>query len=679
MRLVRRPHKSQGRISHRTGPARIELLKVLCVQFALMAALAVVLTACSQERLPAHDERFWGRLAYVPNWRAGDRIDAIATERFLTRYWATLHPHYSEGGAPGPPGNPVSNSRLVFLTNLDQPILSDYLPTAYERARTEIRITAALGESEAFSLGVRSGFTPTSVQVKLSSLNGPAGRIEAHEITQRLVLTYPARRHARAEPDDRVIKPMVMIKPPSDGWRFPPHTTHNYYLDIHVPLDAVPGHYEGTVAVHFDERLGRKLHLSLEVLPFRLRTNGFHAGAFGIAYKRWAGGFSAYFPSMMEMDSRYGLNMAGAFFNKGNEIPFRTNSDGKLEVDRENPKFARFNQTMQRLKQYGMGDVAFWNWGASGNVEQFNNVLSAAGFPGIDTEAGKLGFAAMCRAIKDAETTYGWPELVINPFDEALDDQDATRELIEATTYVRALSPDTRLYVTEWREHYARLYQSSGKTLKGMGRPRGKEYFALQLSLEAPRANFAVIGSNRAFDDSRSLQNRLGGEYWHYGAAQNVNPWARIVYGLQPYSVRAEAALLWANYRGDLDGSGWTLHFVMPDDRHDSRPDRSHQGLILPSPRALLAREGIDDRKYIETLHYLAAESGNRESLNYLAGLPRRIRAAIRTDYTGGRDNREGAVTTGSLVNDLRAEIASRIASLAAQQTSSQQKQGKAL
>ena len=72
----------------------------------------------------------------------------------------------------------------------------------------------------------------------------------------------------------------------------------------------------------------------------------------------------------------------------------------------------------------------------------------------------------MCRAIKEAERRYQWPELVINPFDEALMDQDATRSVIEAMSFVHVASPDTRIYMTEWREHYTRLYQSSGRTLR---------------------------------------------------------------------------------------------------------------------------------------------------------------------------------------------------------------------
>ena len=363
---------------------------------------------------------------------------------------------------------------------------------------------------------------------------------------------------------------------------------------------------------------------------------------------------------MMEMDSRYGFNMAGGFFNKDGEIPFRRDEFGALVVDEKHPKFEKFNSTMQRLNAYGMGDVAFWNWGASGNVHQFNDVLEKAGIPGIQTEGGKQGFAEVCRAIKMAEETYDWPELVINPYDEALEDQDATREIIESVPYVRKLSPDTRLYMTEWREHYARLYQSSGKTLLGKDMPGWSEYLKLLISLESPRKNFDVIGSNRMFNDSRRLQEALGGEYWHYSGVTRMGPQVRYGYGFQPYVMDAEAALVWANYKGGFDGKGWTLHYVMSD-LPDGREKRYTRGPVIPSPRAMAAREGIDDRKYIETLKYYAIENNSEEDLRYLEQLRERSRKLARIDNIGGVDNTEAVVTKSEAFQQLRQELKERI------------------
>jgi len=364
---------------------------------------------------------------------------------------------------------------------------------------------------------------------------------------------------------------------------------------------------------------------------------------------------------MIEIDSRYGFNLAGGFFNKGAEIPFRRTSDGGLEVDAGHEKFRTFNATMSALKKHGMGQVAFWNWGASGTLAQFNNVLAAAGVPPIGTEEGKKGFAQVCKAIKQAERKLGWPEFVINPVDEALMDQDATRELIRAVPHVQALSPETRLYMTEWHEGYTRLYQSSGSTLRGRRRPADNAPVA---GGEKPRLNFQVIGANTLSQNGRCLQEQLGGEYWVYTTLTKVGPHGRFAYGFMPYIVKAEACLMWATWKGDLTGQGWTLHYLMPD---EPKGNSGTRGPALASVRAVLAREGIDDRKYIETLKYHARTRKSEQDLRYLDELPARCRSlADDLKNIGGGDNTEAKVSDDDGIQKLRVEVKDRILKLIA-------------
>ncbi|TKJ30147.1 CusA/CzcA family heavy metal efflux RND transporter, partial [bacterium (candidate division B38) B3_B38] len=46
----------------------------------------------------------------------------------------------------------------------------------------------------------------------------------------------------------------------------------------------------------------------------------------------------------------------------------------RVEPQKEIPQL-RISINGEKLKKYGLGQVAFWNWGASGNVRQFDNVL----------------------------------------------------------------------------------------------------------------------------------------------------------------------------------------------------------------------------------------------------------------------------------------------------------------
>jgi hypothetical protein len=618
------------------------------------------------------DEKYFGTDSFVPDWRAAEELDAKATEVFLTTYWPLFKKDYDQGGTEKlseTTPEMESAGAAAFLVPCTTEVLPDYLPTAAEIAVSSVSLFAAKGESEPFALGVRTLEKGKTVSVQVSELKNGEKIFAKEDISVRLNIPYLAKVRVGRNPDnsskyeDRM-KSMPMIKPPDGKWTFPKNYSLCYIVDFHVPKDAEPGIYQGTVKVLADEAVVKTVSVSLEVLPFSLKTNNFHAGAFGISFRRFAGGFLGYFEPMVEMDSRYGYNLAGGFFNKGRDIPFKKGTS-PLEVDAESEKFPKFDEVMKRLKKYGMGDVAFWNWGASGNVEHFNSILADAGFGKIDTESGKKGFGEVCRAIKEAEKKYGWPEFVIGPFDESLDDPVATREVIKAMPYVREMSPETRIYMTEWHPGYTRIYQSKGDILKGKKRPDDDAYKQIPAN-EAPILNFHVIGSNIGNADSRAIQDKLGGEYWTYGGASRISPQTRFLYGFQGYRVHSEAVLVWANYRGSLEGDGWTVHYILPDDPSMIAPDKKEgkeaiRGPVIPSVRSVLVREGVDDRKYIETLKFHARTKKSQEDLDYLKELEARCKQSAKMEGVGGRENVEADVGNAAGLAALRAEVKDRI------------------
>jgi hypothetical protein len=628
------------------------------------------------------DERYFGTDSFVPDWRAAEELDAKATDLFLTTYWPQFKKGYDQGGSEKlSETTPEIEAAGVaaFISPSTTDIMPDYLPSAAELNASKVRLFAAKGESEPFVIGVRTLGKDKTISIQVSDLKNGEKIFSKDDISVRMGLPYEAKVRVGRNPDNSSkyedkMRSMVMIKPPEGKWKFPKNYSLCYIVDFHVPASAEPGTYEGTVKVLVDDATVKTVSVSLEVLPFSLKTNNFHAGAFGISYKRFSGGFLGYFEPMVEIDSRYGYNLAGGFFNKGRDIPFKKGS-APLEIDTESERFQKFDEVMQRLKKYGMGQVAFWNWGASGNVEHFNSILADAGFGKIDTESGKKGFGEVCKVIKfgevckvikDAEKKYGWPELVINPFDESLDDQDATREVIEAMPFVRETSPETRIYMTEWHTGYTRIYQSKGTILKGKKRPGDDDYKKIPAN-ETPVLNFHVIGSNVGNDDSRVIQDQLGGEYWTYGSATRVNPQTRYLYGFQGYRTHSEAVLVWANWRGTLEGDGWTVNFVIPTDPSgigEAKAKADLHGPALPSVRSVLVREGIDDRKYIETLKYYARTKKSQEDLDYLKELEARCKNFASMKGVGGRENVEAEVSDADALQSLRIEVKDRILKL---------------
>jgi hypothetical protein len=624
----------------------------------------------------ASEERYFGTDAFVPDWRTAEEIDQKASERFLKDAWPMVKENYeagSTGNVEGVPPEAEAAGAVAFPFSYCQPLLPDYLPKPEEIASKSISVYAAKGESEPILLGVRTLGNTKTISIQVSDLKNGDKIFAKEDITVRLALTYSAKVKAgRANKEVQYaekMQPMVQLKPPEGKWQCPPRFTLGYIVDFHVPLATAPGTYKGDVTVLADDKPVKTFSVTVEVLPFSLKTNNYHAGAFGISYKRHAGGFLGYSQEMMEVDSRFGYNLAGGFFNKGNDIPFMKGTN-PLEIDTENERFKQFDATMQLMKKYGMGQVAFWNWGASGNVEHFNVVLASAGFPSIDKEEGKKGFAAICLAIKQAEKKYGWPELVINPYDEALDDQKAVKEIIKAMPYVRQTSPETRIYMTEWHPGYARLYNSNGDTLKGKGRPPDDAYKKIPDTVP-PVPNFHVIGSNVCQEDSRAVQDKIGGEYWTYGGASKVGPQARYLYGFMGYRLQTEATLIWANYRGSLFGYGQTVHFILPDDvslLNDSdekeKTKGSTHGLVIPSVKGLLVREGIDDRKYLETLKYYAKTKSSAEDLAFLKEASERCKGFSSLKGVGGRENVEAELSGVEAFQNLRTEVKDRILKL---------------
>ncbi len=377
-------------------------------------------------------ERYFGTDAFVPDWHRAEDIDAKASQRFVKMYWhqafslgrnghyPALKGDYEQGGVGTPQGVTAaerSAGAVVWIQPYFQALHFNDLPQPEQRAFRSVSLFAARGESEPIGVGVRTLGMPKTITVEVSDLHGAAHILSRRRMTNRLMLGYHARLSRQSTAT--AYRQMVLLKTPGNRWTFPKHYSFAYIVDFHVPIDAAPGIYTGTVTVTADSVPVKAFAVYLDVLPFSLKTNNYHAGAFGCTYDVWAGGFSAYAAGMMELDSRYGFNMCGGFFNKGREIPFRHNADGMLVVDERHAKFATFHRTMRRMARYGMGQMAFWNWGASGNLKQFDRVLQAAGVPSIRTTAGKQEFADMLRAIKMAEKKHGWPELVINPFDEA--------------------------------------------------------------------------------------------------------------------------------------------------------------------------------------------------------------------------------------------------------------------
>ncbi|MGR8948117.1 MAG: hypothetical protein ACU84Q_08735 [Gammaproteobacteria bacterium] len=645
------------------------LPRFFLVGLVVIASLVLVIQRSHFYQAPVFEQlddfqppRLWGRKSFIPNWRAADEIDERAARHFLDKWLPNLNalPNV-EAAYPTPDDLRVSVFHVPHWVSI-----SPFAETDKIAAHgTNGKKFAARGESEPFAFAIRNDGDPTKITVNIQDWRLNGEQTSALPASFRLMLPYQARAKAGKKTTKLQVKPMLLLANPAHTWSFPEAYAMVVVADIHVDEKSTPGTYTANFTVASGNAVLAQIPLLIEVLPFELRVNNFHAGAFGTTYDIWEGGFSGYYPEMIEMDSRYGFNIAGGFFNKGNELTFSRDPQDRLIVDRATEKFKKFDNTMSLLREHGMGDVLFWNWGGSGKYEQFLKVMKAAGIRGsFGSIEGKREFASMLRAIKDVEKSRGWPEIVINPFDEALKEQKATREVIAAVPFVHQQSPGTRLYMTEWRSGYARHYQSSGEQLTGEGRPREPEYRRLLWSGESPRLNFDVIGSNILDPKARALQDKLGGEYWNYTGAWSLSATTQFGLGFRAWITRSETVLIWANYKGSLKNQGWTVHHPLPLDKN-GRKNRNTRGPVLAGAQAYVVREGIDDRKYIETLRYHAWRTGSAEDWRYLNALAKRARIMLKNAQDiGGLHNIPGRLVENVDLLKVRTELKERIVKL---------------
>lgn len=159
----------------------------------------------------------------------------------------------------------------AWFENSTTKVFRDDPPGAVKTAR----LTAAADEFEAVQLVIRAGDEPMSgVEVGVSDLVSETGaRIGADQVEVLRVGYVYLPSHDREYPD-----PL----PPWTPCDIAPGQNQPAWLDIHVPAEAAPGAYRGTVTVRAGGALLGEFGLELRVWGFALPQTPRTRGAFGV-------------------------------------------------------------------------------------------------------------------------------------------------------------------------------------------------------------------------------------------------------------------------------------------------------------------------------------------------------------------------------------------------------------
>jgi len=154
---------------------------------------------------------------------------------------------------------------VVWPRNYLKLVFPDTTPQPNERGDT-IRTFAARGEWEPVSFCIRPIHDLKGVTVKVSDLRSDGGRIPSENLRVSVV-KYQEKTDGRSL--DYLIAPYSLMH----WWErmdIPAGLTKQYWLKMWIPEDAVPGFYDGTIAIAAENAPPKSLQLRLRVLPFRL-------------------------------------------------------------------------------------------------------------------------------------------------------------------------------------------------------------------------------------------------------------------------------------------------------------------------------------------------------------------------------------------------------------------------
>ena len=138
---------------------------------------------------------------------------------------------------------------------------------AYPNA-TELCTFATAGEYEPLTFVIYATQDLSKIDVIATDLRGPAHTIPKDHLDIRLVVRGPRRKTYRSPPEDsRVVSRFLF---PFAAFDLAEGHFREIWFTIHVPEDATPGLYAGTIQIVPGNAPPTHLPLTLEVLPFTL-------------------------------------------------------------------------------------------------------------------------------------------------------------------------------------------------------------------------------------------------------------------------------------------------------------------------------------------------------------------------------------------------------------------------
>jgi len=191
------------------------------------------------------------------------------------------------------------------------PATQKVLPDTEVSALTDVTLGAGLNEHEAFQVLVRDAGGLSGVDMSVTDLTGPDGAVIPSGRVELFLEHYfdiqQASPHFLGEIDDHPREPgsypdplIPFVDPWAEGevpvaapFDLPAGETWAAWVDVHVPIDATPGQYRGTLTATASGQDSVDVAIALTVWPFVMPQEKTVATSFGFSFnlpRRFHGG-----------------------------------------------------------------------------------------------------------------------------------------------------------------------------------------------------------------------------------------------------------------------------------------------------------------------------------------------------------------------------------------------------
>ncbi len=464
------------------------------------------------------------------------------------------------------------------------------LEPLHESFPEALEIAAAPGEYEAAVFNLFADRDLAGVNVSVTDLAGDAGAIGADDIEVQLIRRVLMRKlytMPRLPANYETISRFVF--PNRDFW-LPEGTFKEVYLLAHVPEDAQPGEYSGTVTVSAEGAEPTEMALNLTVRPVDLIEP--HDQRYGMYYRaRWLT------ERPEEVNDAEFADMAahGITTIKGHTaINWSEDDDGNITWD-----FDLIRQTLDQGLEHGfLGPITIYD-----NLMRLGSLM---GYPGINLEGegepvaekeDLLAVAEECFAqLKELEDEYPQYEFLLTHMDEVFGRGRLPRYLDYAEV-VRKTS-DFPLYIT--------LHMNPGRWEEYM--EQADPWIDVRCINGHSLENWLQAGND--WDDMAQGLAESGDVGWIYHNQRGSffrAEWNRFINGMFKWASPLEVHVPWMYYSfggdpfDDTDAERMDFGYAFP---HPDDPT-----LLISTLHYEAFREGYDDIRYIRTLEETMAEA----------------------------------------------------------------------